>query len=208
MGLRLTQVWAAEGRASGFEGFVVQASKAPAASCLRHSLMMPWHPAQDIPSKIRLAVGRLLAHESGQRALSAGFGRTGCVGSCIVSDRWTQEDLGGPRMCADVDMMKTDFELFLPLLRSTTAADFAEVLGLLRMMYTSYGEVRQVCLSAMMFLYVSCTNSGRPPVLCQISASQQTHPDSWPVGCLGLVYIGIGLGSGISSLQVWGSVVI
>ena len=68
-------------------------------------------------------------------------------------------------MCADVDMMKTDFELFLPLLRSTTAADFAEVLGLLRMMYTSYGEVRQVCLSAMMFLYVSCTNSGRPPVL-------------------------------------------
>ena len=111
-------------------------------------------------------------------------------------------------MCADVDMMKTDFELFLPLLRSTTAADFAEVLGLLRMMYTSYGEVRQVCLSAMMFLYVSCTNSGRPPVLCQISASQQTHPASWPVGCLGLVYIGIGLGSGISSLQVWGSEVI
>ncbi|CAE7240881.1 unnamed protein product [Symbiodinium sp. CCMP2592] len=49
----------------------------------------------------------------------------------LLADYWrtnqdSEDELGGPRMSTDIDMSKTDFELFLPLLRSTTVAEFAE----------------------------------------------------------------------------------
>ncbi|CAE7833162.1 unnamed protein product [Symbiodinium sp. CCMP2592] len=49
----------------------------------------------------------------------------------LLADYWrtnqdSEDELEGPRMSTDVDMSKTDFELFLPLLRSTTVAEFAE----------------------------------------------------------------------------------
>ena len=71
-------------------------------------------------------------------------------------------------MSTDVDMTKTDFELFLPLLRSTTAAEFAEVLRLLKDMYTAYMEKSEK------YVYW----------LCSVRVMHQLRPTSCPVSSI------------------------